>query len=122
MVLRGEFGATGNRQGVVRLINFGTYNIRNGWNRALESALLIISMANMGLGVFQYTKVTKCIYTRESSEFRVVETEIPSVHSSGVAVFYRAAEHFSMEALHTYRANIVRFQLESGGRRWFIVG
>ena len=45
-------------------IRFGTYNIRNGRNRGLESALRGMSQANMDLGIFQETKVTDGIYTR----------------------------------------------------------
>ena len=48
--------------------------------------------------------------------------EAMSTYSSGVAVFYRSAENFSVEALQTYRANVVIFQLASGDRRGFIVG
>ena len=76
----------------------------------------------MDLGLFQETKIRKRIYMRESSGYRVVDMEAPSAHSSGVAVFYRVVEHFSVEELHNYGANVVSFQLESGVRRWFIVG
>ena len=37
---------------------FSTYNIRNGRNRGLESALRGMSQANMDLGIFQETKCT----------------------------------------------------------------
>ena len=37
-------------------IRFGTYNIRNGRNGGLESALRGMSQANMDLGIFQETK------------------------------------------------------------------
>ena len=53
---------------------------------------------------------------------RRARTAAPSAHSGAVAVFYRAVEHFSVEALQTYGANVVSFQLASGDRRWFIVG
>ena len=43
-------------------IRFVTYNIRNGPNRGLESALMGIYQANMDLGIFQETKVTGGIY------------------------------------------------------------
>ena len=46
-------GGWGDRQGVVCLIRFGTYNIRNGRNGGLESALHRMSQANMDLGVLQ---------------------------------------------------------------------
>ena len=98
------------------------YTIRNGRNRGLESALRGMSQANMDLGLFQETKLIKRIYTRESSGYRVVATEAPSVNSGGVAVFYRVAEHFSVEVLQTYGANFFIFQLDSVVRRWFIVG
>ena len=112
----------GYRQGVVRSIHFGMYNTQNGWNGGLESALRGMSQANMELGVFQETKLTKLIYTFQSSGYTVVATEALRAHSGGVAVFYRAVEPFFVEALHTYRANIVSFQLASGDSQWFIVG
>ena len=49
-------------------------------------------------------------------------TEAPSAHSGGVTVFYRVTEQFSVEALQTYGANVVRFQLETGDSWWFILG
>ena len=52
-------GDQGDRQGVVCLIRFGTYNIQNSWNGGVEPALRGMSQANMDLGVFQETKLTK---------------------------------------------------------------
>ena len=49
-------------------------------------------------------------------------SEVLSAHSGGVAMLYCAEEHFSVEALHLYGANVVRFQLASGGQRWYIAG
>ena len=77
------------------------YTIRNGRNGGLESALRGMSQANMDLGVFQETNLTKRIYMRESSGYKVVATEATSAHIGGVSVFYRAAEHFFVESLHT---------------------
>ena len=73
-----------------------------------------MSHANMDLRVFQETKVTRGIYTQESSGYMVVATEATSAHSSAGAVFYIAADHFSMEALQTYGANFFIFHLELG--------
>ena len=78
--------------------------------------------ANFDLGIFQETKVTEVIYMRKSSGYRVAALEDTITHSGGVAVFYCEAEHFSLEALQLYDANVVRFQLASGGQRWHIVG
>ena len=61
-------------------IRFVTYNIRNGRNRGLESALREMSQANMDLGIFQETKVTDGIYTCGLAGYSVVATDAPSRH------------------------------------------
>ena len=48
--------------------------------------------------------------------------EALSAHSCGITVFYCAADHFSVEALQLFGANVVSFQLEMGGQLWYIVG
>ena len=58
-------------------IGFGTYNIRNGRNGGLGSALRGMSQANMDLGIFQETKCTDGIYTRELAGYRIVATDAP---------------------------------------------
>ena len=80
-------------------IRFGTYNIRNGRNGVLESALRGMAQANMDLGIFQEKKCTEGIYTRESSGYRVVTTDALSRHHGGVAVFYRPSPLFAVEAV-----------------------
>ena len=59
-------------------IRFGTYNIKNGRNGGLESALRGMSQANMDMGIFQKTKCTDGIYTRELAGYRVVAADAPS--------------------------------------------
>ena len=68
-------------------IRFSTYDIRNGRNGGLESALKGVSQANMDLGIFQETKVTDGIYTRGLAGYSVVATDAPTQHYGGVAVF-----------------------------------
>ena len=80
-------------------IRFGTYNIRNGRNGELESALHRISQANMDLGIFQDTKCTEGIYTRQSAGYSVVATDAPSRHRGAVALFYRPSPLFAVEAV-----------------------
>ena len=70
-------------------IKSDTYNIRNGRNGGLESALRGMAQANIDLGVFQETKCTDGIYTRESAGYRVIATDALSRHRGGVALFYR---------------------------------
>ena len=58
-------------------IRFGTYNICNGRNEGLESALSGMSQANMGLGIFQETNITDKIYIRGSDGYSVVAMKAP---------------------------------------------
>ena len=104
------------------LIRFGTYNIRNSFNRGLESALRGMAQANMDLGIFQETKCTDGIYTRESAGYSVVSTDAPSRHRGGVAVFYRPSPLFAAEAVRQFGPNVVGFQLTTGARWWYIIG
>ena len=102
-------------------IRLGTYNIRNGQNGGLESALRGTSQANMDLGIFPAKKCTDRIYTRESAGYRVVATDAPSRHRSGVALFYRPSSLFAMEAVRQYGPNVTSFELATGARRWYII-
>ena len=103
-------------------IRFGTYNICNGLNGGLESALRGMSQANMDLGIFQETKFMDGIYTRGSAGYNVVETDAPSQHHGGVSVFHRPAPHFAVEAVQKFGPNVIGFQMVMGARRWYIVG
>ena len=53
------------------MIHFGSYNIQNGRNVGLESALSGIAKDNIFLGVFQETNITGGIYTQYSAGYRV---------------------------------------------------
>ena len=103
-------------------IRFGVYNIRNGRNEVLDSALQGMLQAYVNLGVFQETKATTRIYTQEYRGYRVVASEAPSAHSSRIAVSYRATEHFFVKAFQIHGENVASFQMELGGQRWYIVG
>ena len=67
-------------------------------------------------------KLTNGAYTREASGFRVIETEALSAHCSGISIFYREAEHFSIKYLCLHGPNVINFQLVTGRRRWHVVG
>ena len=120
-ILRGG-GCWGVRQEAVHPICFGTYNIRNSQNGGIESTLRGMFQANVDLVVRQNTKVTQGINGQELSGYRVVASETTSAHSGGIFMLFRAAEDFSVEAPCLYGANIVSFQLASGGHWWYIVG
>ena len=88
-------------------IRFGTYNIRNGRNGGLESALRGMSQAKMDLGIFQETKLTDGIYTRRSAGYSVVAMDAPSRHRGGVEVFHRPVPHFAVEAVQQFVPNAI---------------
>ena len=102
-------------------IRFGTYNIRNGRSGGLESKLRGMAQANIGLGVFQETKCTDGIYTRESAGYRVVATDAPIQYRGGVALFYRPSSLFAVEAVREYRPNVLSFKVAAVARRWYII-
>ena len=81
-----------------------------------------MSQANIDLGIFQETKLTKRIYVCDSSGYKVMATEAPSAHSGNNALFFRAEGHLSVEAFQDHGVNTVSFHLASGDRRWYIVG
>ena len=95
-------------------IRFVTYNIRNGRNGVLGSALRGMFQANMDLGIFQETKCTDGIYTRASAGYRVVATDTPSRHRGGVALFYRPSPLFAVEDIREYGPNVMRNRPDSG--------
>ena len=76
----------------------------------------------MDLGILQETKLNDGVYTCGSDGYSFVATDAPSQHCSGVAVFYRPAPHFAVEAVQQFGTNVVGFQLATGERRWYIVG
>ena len=76
----------------------------------------------MDLGIFQETKVTDKIYTRRLTGYSVVDTDAPSRHRGGVAVFHWPEPHFAVESVQQLGTNVARFQLATGERRWYIVG
>ena len=76
----------------------------------------------MDLGIFQETKCTDGIYTRESSGYSVIATDVQRQHRGGVAIFYRPSPLFAVEAVTQFGPNVVSFQMETGAQRWYIIG
>ena len=76
----------------------------------------------MDLGIFQETKCTDGIYTRESVGYCVVATDAPSRHHVGVALFYRPSPLFAVGAVRQYGPNAMSFELATVARWWYIIG
>ena len=81
-----------------------------------------MAQANMDLGIFQETKCTDGIYTREPAGYSVVAMEALSQHRGGVAIFYWPSPLFAVESVRQFGPNIVGFQMSTGARRWYIIG
>ena len=54
-------------------------------------------------------------------KYRVVATDVPSLHCGIVAVFCRASPRFTVEAIQQFGPNVVIFQLAMSGRWWYII-
>ena len=83
--LYGGVGESGIRQYVRSILGCITSKTARTGGWILPQRML---QANVDIGVFQGTKVTERIYTRDSSGYRVVLSEAPIAHSGGVAVLY----------------------------------
>ena len=103
-------------------IKLCTYNMRDGRNGGLESALRAMAQANVDVGVLTEAKLPPNIYARCSSGYNVIATASPNQHQGGLAIFYRNSEHWQLEAHQTFGHNVVSFQLSSGRLRWYVVG
>ena len=98
------------------------YNISNGWNGGLESALHRMSQANIDLGVLQQTKLYRGIYAQESAGYRVMVSYDPSQHRGSVDIFYWESPHFAVESYQHPGLNVISFHLKTGAQNWFFVG
>ena len=83
--LYGGVGESGIRQYVRSILGCITSKTARTGGWILPQRML---QANVDIGVFQGTKVTERIYTRDSSGYRVVLSEATIAHSGGVAVLY----------------------------------
>ena len=69
-------------------IGFETYNIRNSRNVRVDSALKLMSQANLDLGIFRETNLTGGVYTDGSTGYSVIATDSLSQNCGGVVFFY----------------------------------
>ena len=81
-----------------------------------------MAQANMDLGIFQKTKCTDGISTRDSAGYSVVAMDAPSRHRGGVAIFYWPSPIFAVKSVRQFGPNIIGFQLAMGARRSYIIG
>ena len=64
-------------------IRLGGYNIRNGRNGGIKSAMHAMAQANMDLGVLFEKNITGSVYTCHSLYYNVLASEDPRKHQGG---------------------------------------
>ena len=104
------------------MVRFGKFNIQNGQNRGLKSALHGLDQGQIDCVILQETKLTNRFYTQEARDFWVMSKEAPSAHRSGVAIFYPEADHFAIKELRLHGLNVISFQMVTGRCWWHVMG
>ena len=114
---RGAEGHTGAREsGEIWHIQ---YPEQKKWG--LESALRGVDQGKFDCLVIHETKLKDGVYTRGPIGFQVMVIVVPIYHHGGVAVFYREAEHFTIEEIRIHGLNIISLHMVMGRRWWHIV-
>ena len=103
-------------------IVIGTWNIQNGRNTRLETALRALGVVGVDIGFLQETKLTDGIYTRFSSEYHVLATDAASRTQGGVALVYRDSPYWQVESAIFHGPNVISAEIVSGNKRYGIVG
>jgi hypothetical protein len=103
-------------------IAVATYNIRNGRNGGLESALRAMEAMEVDIGVFLESKVTGRIYTRCSSRYSIVASNAPSAHQGGIALFWRPNKSYEVEDWQIRGPNVLSFTIVMVSQHFFAVG
>jgi hypothetical protein len=104
------------------LFTIALYNMQNGSNGGLESALQAMKQMGVDCGILLETKLTKGVYTRWSSGYNIRSTHMPSKWQGGISLFWRTSETYEIKEMELRGPNVLSFQLVSGVTRWYIIG
>jgi hypothetical protein len=104
------------------LFTVALYNIQNGRNGGLESALRAMKQMGVDCGVLLETTLTKGVYTCWSSGYNVRSTHAPSKWQGGISFFWRISRTYEIKEVEMRGPNVLSFQLILGATRWYIVG
>jgi hypothetical protein len=99
-----------------------TWNISNGRNGRLESALRSMEAMGIDLGVFLEIKLMGRIYTWNSSQYSVVASDVPSAHQGGIALFWRANKTYKVKDRCIHGPNMLSFVIVMGSQHFYVVG
>jgi hypothetical protein len=103
-------------------IAVATYNICNGCNGGLESALQAMEAIDVVIGVFLESKVTGGIYTRSSIGYSVVASNTPSMHQGEIALFWQPNKSYDVEDWQIRGPNVLLFTIVMGSQQFFAMG
>ena len=98
------------------------WNIRNGCNGGLESALRAIEAMDIDLGILTETKVIDGIYTQNLSGYSDVAFDAPSTHQGGIAVFWRANKMYKVKDWRICGPNVLSFAIVTGSHSFYVLG
>ena len=76
----------------------------------------------MDLGFLLETNFANGIYTRVSSVYSFLETDAPSHHWEGVAVFYWYSPFFILKSHQKNGPNFSSLHLALSNQQWFVMG
>ncbi len=99
-----------------------SYNLQNGSNGGLESALQAMKQTGVDCGILLETKLTKGVYTCWSSGYNVQSTHVPSKWQGRISLFWRTSRTYEIEEVEMRGPNLLSFQLIPGATRWYMVG
>jgi hypothetical protein len=95
-------------------IAVATWNIHNGRNGGLKSALRAMEAMDIDLGVFLETKLTGGVYTWNSSQYSIIACNAPSAHQGGIAFFWWANKMYKVEDRCIHGPNMLSFVILRG--------
>jgi hypothetical protein len=99
-----------------------SWNICNGCNGGLESALTAMEAMDVNLGILMETKVTGGIYTQNLSGYSVITSDAPSAHQGGIAIFWQANKTYKVKDWRICGPNVLSFVIVMGSQRFYAVG
>ena len=112
---------TGSSDKKVMLIRLASYNIRNGRNDVLESALHGMDQSNMYLDVLQYTKVVGGVYKLVLEGYTDIFANALIRRQGGLEVLYINSLISQVGYHQTFEPIVSIFRMVSGGCRWYVV-
>ncbi len=95
-----------------------TYNICNGCNGGLESALREMEAMDVDIGVFLESKVTNRIYTQSLSGYSIVASNTFSTHQGGNTLFWQPNKSYEVKDWQIRGPNVMSFTIFTGSQQF----